>query len=832
MASATNILEPDRGEIEEFLSEVLADAIQLTAITPDGPIEAHYFDDDAEAAAIWADRENRRGRNVYFTVNVPKPANKKPAKGDILSVRFAHVDVDPPKDGSAFDKAEAAARLDTLSCAPNFIIDTGGGLAGYWRIGATDATVDEIERVNRGIAQALAADHCWNIDRIMRLPGTVNYPDRRKQARGRDPAMASIWRTSDGGSYAPGALATAFPFTEEGPQAQKAEPKPLPPAIEVLTSDDLGLDPLDPIRSVIDNPTGKDRSNDVLRCAGDMVRAGYSREQIAGILLNPANAVSAHIFDQSDPRRAALKTIDKAFRDQAKDRDSTEAGPDQHGRPTIRVRAGALHLMATDAEKALIRGAAPFYDRGGIVRPIIDEVPASHGRRTKVARLAPVDANMLVDHLSRVSRWEKYDGRSKGWVTTDPVREVAAIVLSRDGEWRFPRLAGVITTPTLRPDGTLLLDQGYDQATQLLLLDPPAMPTIMQRPDKAEAIAALAFLDALLDEFPFIDDASRSVALSGLITPVVRGAMSVAPLHATTAPVAGSGKSYIIDIASGIATGQRAPVIAAGRTEEETEKRLGAALLNGQPIVSIDNVNGQLGGDALCQYIERPTVSVRPLGVSKLVKIESRATMFATGNNIHLVGDMTRRTLLCSLDPNMERPELREFKANPFDQALANRGDYVAAALTVVRSYVAADCPGALPALASFEEWSRIVRSALVWLGRADPCETMERARADDPVIAGLSAILRAWYEAAGGTGYTAGGIRELTDLKNPFGNVIHGELFDALHEVADDRRGGIDTRRLGHYLTRHQGRVIDGLKFIVTDDSHAKQKVWRVVRV
>ncbi|WP_267395241.1 MULTISPECIES: hypothetical protein [unclassified Sphingomonas] len=500
-------------------------------------------------------------------------------------------------------------------------------------------------------------------------------------------------------------------------------------------------------------------------------------------------------------------------------------------KPMIQVRAGELHLTATLAETALIDAGAPLFVRGGIVRPAVDDMPAAHGRRTKVARLCQVDGSMLVDHLSRAADWTKWNERKKGLVATDPPRDVALTILSRDGEWRLPRLAGVITTPTLRPDGTILSEPGYDQATQLLLLNPPQMPAISSRPSRKEALAALSLLDALLDEFPFVDEASRSAALSGLITPVVRGAMPVAPLHATTAPVAGSGKSYIIDLASAISTGERAPVIAAGRTEEETEKRLGAALLNGQAIISIDNVNGELGGDALCQMIERPVVSVRPLGVSKLVKIESRATTFATGNNIQLVGDMTRRTLLCSLDPNMERPELRTFHASPFNQVLAHRGKYVAAALTIARAYVAAGYPGLLPALASFEDWSRFVRSPLVWLGRADPVETMDKARAEDPVIATLTGVLTAWHGAVGGAPRTTGEIKEAAELRDTYNGNINGTLREALIEVADDKRGGIDPKRLGRFLSRYQGRIVDGLKVMAGEDAHAKQKNWRVVR-
>jgi hypothetical protein len=42
-------------------------------------------------------------------------------------------------------------------------------------------------------------------------------------------------------------------------------------------------------------------------------------------------------------------------------------------------------------------------------------------------------------------------------------------------------------------------------------------------------------------EFPLVDDVAKSVALSTLITPVVRGAFSVASMHVADAPVAGSG---------------------------------------------------------------------------------------------------------------------------------------------------------------------------------------------------------------------------------------------------------------------------------------------------
>jgi hypothetical protein len=88
-------------------------------------------------------------------------------------------------------------------------------------------------------------------------------------------------------------------------------------------------------------------------------------------------------------------------------------------RPSL--RAGKLHEIANEAEAALIAADVPFYVRGGnVVRPIIEEVPASKGRRTKVARLKPVSVDTMRDQLSRVARFEKYDGRTKKMIAVDP----------------------------------------------------------------------------------------------------------------------------------------------------------------------------------------------------------------------------------------------------------------------------------------------------------------------------------------------------------------------------------------------------------------------------
>ena len=75
-------------------------------------------------------------------------------------------------------------------------------------------------------------------------------------------------------------------------------------------------------------------------------------------------------------------------------------------------------------------------------------------------------------------------------------------------------------------------------------------------------------------EFPFVDPVSRSVAIAGMITPVLRGAFGKAPLFFFVAPESGTGKSYLVTLISTIATGRPPAAVGASDDNEEMEKLL------------------------------------------------------------------------------------------------------------------------------------------------------------------------------------------------------------------------------------------------------------------
>jgi putative DNA primase/helicase len=527
-------------------------------------------------------------------------------------------------------------------------------------------------------------------------------------------------------------------------------------------------------------------------------------------------------------------------------------------RPEIKMITGEHSTIVSETETMLIKAGVSLYQRGeSLVRPIIREVDASHSRRTKVAQLAQLNGVYLRDLMCRHCDWQRFDKRTGEWVRTLAPITIANTLLARNGDWHVPTIVGCLSCPTLRPDGSLLTEQGFDPTTRLLLVEPPPMPPFPQDADanfasyfeglanllrRQDALQALALLKELLIEFPFVDNVSRAVALSGIITPITRGAYSVVPLHVARAAIAGSGKSFLWDIASAIAIGQLMPVMAAGASEEELEKRLGASLMAGQPLISIDNVNGELGGDALCQAIERPIVDVRILGKSETVRIESRGTsIYCTGNNVMLRGDLCRRAITTTLDPEMERPELRQFKRDPIATILENRGKYIAACLTIVRAYILAGRPDRAPKLASFEGWSDTVRSALIWLGEADPVISMETSYDEDPERVELADMITTWADEIKVGFSNRKTIAEVIEVaeetsQQTYGGSMqpdHPELLSILQQVTKTKRGlQLNSLALGYWLRKNKGKIADGKRFARQPSKRGDGASWWIEEV
>jgi putative DNA primase/helicase len=519
--------------------------------------------------------------------------------------------------------------------------------------------------------------------------------------------------------------------------------------------------------------------------------------------------------------------------------------PSQSGiRPTIQIMDGQLLRILEQTEDALLASGLPIFSRAGmLVEPVAENMSASDGQKTVVARLRELSPESFLGPAAESAAFQKYDRKRNQWVDTDPPLRHVRVILASERRWRFPHVSGVITTPTLRPDGSLLADPGYDPETELYLLPGLQLPPIPEHPTKDQALAALKLLIDLLSEFSFKRISgdyekrlNRSVALSGLLTALVRGSLPTAPMHLIAAHMAGTGKSYLVDTAAMIATGRLCPVITALRSVEETEKRLGSIILSGIPMISLDNCTHDLGGEFLCQIAERPVVKVRILGRSETPDCEIHTAMFATGNNITFKADMVRRGLVCNLESLDERPELRRFNRNTLRQAGANRATYVAAGLTIMRTYLAAGAPEVCGPFGSYAEWSTMVRSALVWLGEPDPVASVDATQADDPELAELREWFILWLaEFRLDAPYASASFVEAARAA-PVG-FNPNPIKEFLLRMAGDKNGDISTKRLGEWLHRNCGRVVrmpDGRRYWLVKgrDSNTNAATFRLSEV
>lgn len=503
-------------------------------------------------------------------------------------------------------------------------------------------------------------------------------------------------------------------------------------------------------------------------------------------------------------------------------------------RPEILFRPGELSRVVKEAQQAL-RGRV--YQRGGILVDVIRlprEAPYHGIRREEgqtLIRALSMDSLPLL--AAQEARWAKFDAKGKP-VPINPPKEALQALLGAQGQWTLPPLSGIINCPIMRPDGSILSAPGYDAATRLYAdFKPGVFPPVEDSPGELAACDALGTLRDAIAEFPFAEEVDCSVALAALLTAVMRQSVQAAPLFAFSAPTPGTGKSTLCDLVSIIATGKTAPAMDFPPGDEaEFRKMVFAALLEGSPVVLIDNVTSVVNSATLNIVLTQETLKSRILGLSKNAEVPTSALWLIDGNNLRLEGDVTRRTLFCNMDAGVERPAERRFRRDIYPWAKEHRPELVHAALTVLRAFHRAGKPGLadMPAMQGFMDWSNMVRGALRWMGMVDPLKSQRLIEQADPEREALGAVLSAWWAHFGDKPVT------VADLIRRGGDE-HGTVSDTQAALCQAFSNviysgtGVNSRSVGKYLSKYQGRIVDGLR-IVSVGSKKKITIWKAERV
>jgi hypothetical protein len=514
--------------------------------------------------------------------------------------------------------------------------------------------------------------------------------------------------------------------------------------------------------------------------------------------------------------------------------------------PTIAflVESGKTHDAAYKGIEVLATlNCGVYQQQGRLVR--IQAYQTSAGKKKTKDRvhradgaliLSQVDETYLVQVLSQKHAWEKYSSSERKNRPIDFPEKAARFILCDfigKKEDQIPYLTGVICSPTIRTDGTLLQESGYDEESGFYI-DPcgTTFPYIHERPTRDDAIQALGLLKDLLKDFPFDSSVSRSVAIAELMTGVVRRSLDFAPPFINDASTRSSGKTLLAYLVGYIATGKPPAMLMPTPDIAEMEKRYGAALMAGDPIICIDNVTHTMDDPCLCVITTSEEWRPRVLGESKLARVTTDTQFICTGNNFSVKGDLCSRFLKCRLLPDQEHPEEREFDRNLHEYTPRHRGELVAAILTIIRAYIYAGYPELknIPPFRTFSDFTRFIRAPLVWLGEPDPYESTRELKEDDPETEELGNLFAAWYAILCESMTIRELLRIVNDPKRREADEKVQNLHDILSSFAKSRNGDeIDANVLGNKIKRHKDRIVNQFRLVAVGKDRVNATTWKV---
>lgn len=476
------------------------------------------------------------------------------------------------------------------------------------------------------------------------------------------------------------------------------------------------------------------------------------------------------------------------------------------GRTVIRVQRSDF-AASVDSALSVLPSVPSLRVRSGQLVEVM--------RSGKIPTIATVSHARLAYILSQRARWSY--GDSDG--APDP--GILQAVLAA-GQWPgVPELVGLLHQPTIGDDGEIFADEGNHRGMESVF-DPQAFPMY-----SGSATDALIELRGLLAEFAFASVLDESATLAAILTAAARPMLRLAPAFLVTAHDYGSGKSFLAELITLFASDCTTMSRWAQRSEEQ-DKALTALLLEGRPAIVFDNLITHWQSATLAKILTEEMHGDRVLGVSANANVSTRCLIVGTGNNIAPIRDISRRVLTIELDPRCENPMLRQFNGDPVSEVRANRGRWVMLALKVLQDFKTSGSAPTLPPIASYGEWSRLIRGALVHYGLPDPLRAVVRNVEQDEDRDTLGHILEVWRECFKDEPIT---LREVLQTLQAMPHLKpYGELRHLLEEVATER-GEINPRILGNWLKGRSGRVVGKLRLVAGAKGRAGV-TWQVLEV
>lgn len=309
-------------------------------------------------------------KNLYFGVNpCLRPITDKAGRDNIAALAWLHVDIDPREGEDIDEEQERILGLLTTNrpagippaTAVNF---SGGGYQGFWKLSELlmlngDLTkAEDAKLYNLQLEVAFGADPCHNVDRIMRLPGTLNRPNKKKRAKGQRLELAKVIHFNEG-DYdlagfikAPKVQGIGGGFAAKDTIEISGNVKRFASVEDVPHIDDhcrriivQGLNPDEPTKH-------ESRSEWLFYVCCEMVRKGCSNDDIYSVITDKGFNISASVLEHP-------------------------AGPDYYAKKQIRT---AKEMVSSPELCEMNERHAAIFDVGGKFRIATERYDPALGR--------------------------------------------------------------------------------------------------------------------------------------------------------------------------------------------------------------------------------------------------------------------------------------------------------------------------------------------------------------------------------------------------------------------------------------------------------------------
>lgn len=691
----------------------------LTAITLDKKgIETATHRDPAKVLE-WLEQHGA-DRNIYYALNpLLQDVASKAAREDVASMAFLHVDLDP-RVGVPLDE-ERTRLLGLLQNPPagiprpTIIVDSGGGYQGMWQLFQPFAINGEEEKYrkaaeyNYALELAFGADATHNVDRVLRLPGTINRPDRIKEKKGRKEALATVveWQASH--FSIDDFKAQPLPIGEGGSAAIVISDNP-----KQFTHDDVGTLPVSDLCKVVivwgydpDTPDRwPSRSEPLHFVCCDLARGGCDNDTIYSVISNPEFGISASVLDKG---RGAAGYAKKQI---ARARAKVAAAK----RP-IQLPSG--HYQHRDTALALAP-LVQWYQRDRVLFSMSAD-----------GKLVDIRACRAVTLFEQVATFYAKRTDAKGNVKETPIvlqEPEARLIINCDDFINHMREIRIVADcPVLKEvDGKLVEIVGYDATTG-----------IYAKGEAPEPMGWEQGRDLLLDlfhDYKFTDEGDKARLFIGILSPAMNTAGLLGnarvPMLVLEADHSQAGKSLAVRCIAAIYGSQPKTIGAGGKGVGSLRESMDKEIINGSPFVSFDNIRGLVNEPDLEKALTEPVIVCR-VPYHPPISVDPRGIYFTlTSNKAELTTDLANRSNIVRIQ---KQPDAYQFRRGDlWGYVRANQRRFLGAVWAVLREWYARGKPLADDIGGhDFRLWARAARYIAQEIGGlADPIKGYRNVQA------------------------------------------------------------------------------------------------------